>query len=354
MATRRTIHAVLRLAALGLALAAGPATAAGVPPAVTHQGRLFDAKGDPITDTLDITFAIYDAENAGAPIWSEVHAVTLDEGYYSVRLGEMTPFGTVFDGSVRWLGITVGADPEMTPRAAIDSVPYALFGGDIRSDVSVTSVEIGGFGPVIDSQGKWVGSLDGLDGPAGPAGPEGQAGPAGPPGPPGPEGVEGPVGPIGLMGPQGPAGDKGATGPQGPEGPVGPQGAVGPAGPQGIQGIQGPPGPQSHDTCPANYTKVSLTRSTLCIREFGTTTNWNTAQINCNNNADGGALCTHLQLRRACSHGGVPIVVNRWLGDRVSDDAALRTNMADCGNFDEENDIGDNHGYYCCVEWMKY
>ena len=45
--------------------------------------------------------------DAKAPLWSEVHSIELDRGYFSVRLGDLVPFGGVFDGSERFLGITV-------------------------------------------------------------------------------------------------------------------------------------------------------------------------------------------------------------------------------------------------------
>ncbi|MFY0540663.1 collagen-like protein [Nannocystis pusilla] len=225
-----------------------------MPELVTHQGRLFDTTGSPVNGTQDLTFTIYDAEIAGNELWSETITVDFDEGYFSVRLGEQLVLDeNVFDGSTRWLGITVGADPEMTPRAAIVSVPYAMFAGDVRGEINPTNVNIQGFGPVIDQNGQWVGDPSGLIGPAGPPGPAGAAGPAGPEGPAGPAGPEGPAGPAGPAGPEGapgpagPAGPAGATGPagpMGPAGPAGPAGATGPAGPAGPAGVQGPAGPQ--------------------------------------------------------------------------------------------------------------
>ncbi|MCY1056885.1 collagen-like protein [Nannocystis sp. SCPEA4] len=233
------------------------AHALAVPALVTHQGRLFDANGSPVTGAQDLTFAIYDAEVDGNEIWAETITVDFDEGFFSVRLGEQLVLDeNVFDGSTRWLGITVGADPEMTPRAAIVSVPYAMFAGDVRGEINPTNVNIQGFGQVINENGQWVGDPSGLIGPAGPPGPAGPAGPAGadgaagpegpagPAGPAGPEGPEGPAGPAGPDGPAGAAGPAGPAGPEGPAGPAGPDGQPGPAGPQGPQGAEGPAGPQ--------------------------------------------------------------------------------------------------------------
>ncbi|WAS96683.1 collagen-like protein [Nannocystis punicea] len=248
--SRRCLAAALATAAM----APLAAHALAVPELVTHQGRLFDANGSLVNGAHDLTFTIHDAEVAGNEVWSETITVDFDDGYFSVRLGEQLVLDeNVFDGSTRWLGITVDADPEMTPRAAIVSVPYAMFAGDVRGEINPTNVNIQGFGAVIDANGQWVGDPSGLIGPAGPPGPagpagpagsEGPAGPSGPAGPPGAVGPSGPAGPMGLAGPMGPAGPQGPAGAAGAAGPPGPAGAAGPAGPQGPQGPAGPPGPQ--------------------------------------------------------------------------------------------------------------
>ncbi len=192
---------------------------AGVPSTISHQGRLYDANSAPISGTLDVLFAIYDSPQAPTPLWSELHTLTFDEGYYSAALGTVTAFpASLFDGSARYFGMTVGTDPEMTPRAEIGSVPYALLAGDAVGDIHPTSVSIAGIGPVIDANGQWVGSPTGL---VGPQGADGAMGPIGP---------QGPAGDLGPTGPQGPPGPAGATGPQGPQGPQGPVGPTGPAG----------------------------------------------------------------------------------------------------------------------------
>ncbi|MBK9756466.1 MAG: hypothetical protein IPO88_23805 [Nannocystis sp.] len=43
---------------------------ADVPQVVTHQGRLFDAQGDPVVGAQDITFVIYDSEINGLELWA--------------------------------------------------------------------------------------------------------------------------------------------------------------------------------------------------------------------------------------------------------------------------------------------
>jgi hypothetical protein len=230
------------VAFLGTMLVAHEA-AAVVPPTITHQGRLFDADGAPVSDTYQVVFTVYTAANGGSAIWSETHSITFDEGYYSIALGATTPFDdAVIDGSTRYMGIAIGGDDELSPRGVVGSVPYAMLANDVNGDINPSSVNVGGT-PVIDENGQWVGDPTGLMGPQGPAGAAGATGatgatgPQGPAGPQGPQGAQGAMGPAGPAGPQGPQGATGATGPQGATGATGPQGATGATGPQGPSGV---------------------------------------------------------------------------------------------------------------------
>ncbi|WP_438028887.1 collagen-like protein [Sorangium sp. So ce233] len=264
-----TIARYMTASALAAGAIAGAGTAAAaVPSTITHQGRLYDAEGAPIDETIEVVFALYDARDASTPLWSEAHAITFEDGFFSVRLGSIVPFqGAIFDGAERYLGITVGDDVELKPRATVASVPYALLAGNVSGDITPSSVTVNTSNGstvlidqsgiavngtlVIDENGQWVGSPTGLQGPegpvgpAGPEGPTGATGPAGPPGqagPTGPAGAAGPVGPRGPEGPEGPAGPAGAIGPAGPVGPTGPVGPAGPVGPRGPEGPAGPAG----------------------------------------------------------------------------------------------------------------
>ena len=249
-----------RLGILGISAAAlitASAASAAVPSTLTQQGRLFDSSGAPVAGSVSIVFTIYDSASGGTALWTETQTVTLDEGYFSARLGESTPIPSgVFDGSTRYLGVTVGTDPEMTPRQTIVSVPYALMANNAVGDITPTSISVNGT-TVIDSSGQWVGPSTGLVGPTGPTGPTGPAGadgatgptgPQGDPGPQGAQGIQGAQGPVGPAGPAGPTGPTGATGPTGPAGLPGPTGVAGPTGPTGPTGPAGP-APGTYNFC---------------------------------------------------------------------------------------------------------
>ncbi len=221
---------VALVVALGLTLVTAGASA-GVPGTLIQQGRLYDANDAPINATESVTFALFTSANGLTQVWSETQLVTFDDGYFSVELASATPFSAgVFDGSERYLEITVGSSTPLSPRAPIGSVPYAMVAGDVNGDIHPTSVSIGAM-EVIDATGNWVGpGISGAPGPTGPQGapgPQGAMGPEGPMGPAGPQGVAGPMGPAGPQGPMGPAGPQGVAGPMGPAGPQGPAGAGG-------------------------------------------------------------------------------------------------------------------------------
>ncbi len=221
--------------AIAASLATGQARA-GVPNLLTQQGRVLTTSGTPLTGSMTVLFAIYDTQNGTTPLWSESQNLTFDDGYFSTELGSVTTFpATLWNGSQRYLGVTIGSDPEMAPREDVTSVPYALVAGDVNGDIHPSSVTINGT-QVINSTGQWVGPSSGLVGPTGPAGAQGPAGPAGAQGPAGPAGAQGPAGADGAAGP---AGAQGPVGPAGAQGPVGPAGAQGPAGPQGATGPSG-------------------------------------------------------------------------------------------------------------------
>jgi hypothetical protein len=224
------------------------AVALAVPPYLSEQGRLFDDTGMPVANgTIAITFSIYAGASGGSPLWTETQMITTDDGYFSAVLGDMSNGGTalpndLFNGSTRYLGVTVASDGEMTPRQPLVSVPYALVArGVVNEDGDV----------VINPQGQWVGSPTGLVGPTGPAGDAGARGATG---------AQGPTGPIGPTGPMGPGGANGVTGPTGPRGATGPTGPAGMNGNNGANGQPGPPGPTGPS--PGTFSCTTVTSQT--------------------------------------------------------------------------------------------
>ncbi len=100
-------------------------THAHVPKKVAYQGYLTNASGQPVSATVNVTFRLYATAVAGSPIWAETQSVVVASGQYTVMLGSDTPLDLDFADPL-YLGVSVGADPEMSPRQALSSVPYAL------------------------------------------------------------------------------------------------------------------------------------------------------------------------------------------------------------------------------------
>ncbi len=240
----------IAIMAVNFALLGGSEVLAGVPLTLHHQGRIVDKNTGPLSGVQQVTFKIYDSQNATNAIWSETVSTTFENGYYSVQLGLVTPLSVdIFKKNKSlFLGVTVGSGSELKPRISLASVPYAILAHTAENlsggIVDAKTIKIGGK-VIVDSQGKWVGSTAGLKGdscsidgvkstntglevkfkcgnkitpiiiPKGPKGDRGPRGPQGPKGDPGPRGPQGPKGPKGDPGPRGPKGPKGDPGPVG-------------------------------------------------------------------------------------------------------------------------------------------
>lgn len=94
-----------------------------VPNYMNYQGRLTDATGNPVDTTMNIRFTIYDDYTGGTMLSSELQNVTVTDGIFDVVLQWEHP-REVFDGTLRYLAIQLGAGPESDPRAPIMPVAY--------------------------------------------------------------------------------------------------------------------------------------------------------------------------------------------------------------------------------------
>jgi hypothetical protein len=120
---------LIALALLVLSIPFSPGVA-DIPTFMSYQGLLRDGVGDPVADgAYSITFRLYDVEIGGTALWTETQTVTVADGVFNAKLGKVTPLSTLDFVVPYWLGISVGADPEMTPRVELATSPYAGHAG---------------------------------------------------------------------------------------------------------------------------------------------------------------------------------------------------------------------------------
>ncbi|HUT52935.1 MAG TPA: penicillin-insensitive murein endopeptidase [bacterium] len=98
-----------------------------VPQRISYQGRLLPADGGTVGTTANFTFTIFDADTAGASLWTETqNSVPLDQGLFSVELGAVNPiYPTHLSDKDLWLAVAANGEA-LLPREKLASVGYAL------------------------------------------------------------------------------------------------------------------------------------------------------------------------------------------------------------------------------------
>ena len=155
-----------------------------VPQLISFQGRLTNNNRITVPDgNQNIKFGIYSASSGGTCLWSaantDANTATIDcpanapggaitvnvtDGIFYVLLGDTTASqnalpDTLFDANTTlFLGITVGADAEMSPRVRLASSPYSMQSGSADLLDAFNSSQTGGNNvvAVTDASGNLV------------------------------------------------------------------------------------------------------------------------------------------------------------------------------------------------------
>ena len=100
---------------------------AEIPKLINYQGMLTDDMGNPLNGNYNLTFKIYSQSSGGTALWTETqNNVSVENGLFNVILGGTNPISsTMFDDTLRYFAITMGTDPELSPRIRLTSVGYA-------------------------------------------------------------------------------------------------------------------------------------------------------------------------------------------------------------------------------------
>lgn len=101
---------------------------ASVPPLLNYQGKLATSDGGCLNDTVQMTFSIYPDTLDSPADWSETQSeVIVKDGIFNVLLGIVDSLpSSVFNGSIKFLGVRVESDPEMRPLKPIVTSAYAF------------------------------------------------------------------------------------------------------------------------------------------------------------------------------------------------------------------------------------
>jgi hypothetical protein len=95
---------------------------------INFQALLTSEQGNPINmpnGEHELDFRLYDSAAGGEPVGEVLDVVvTLDDGVASTQVGPMDP--AWFDGTARWMGVTVDNGEELTPLIPLGAVPYAF------------------------------------------------------------------------------------------------------------------------------------------------------------------------------------------------------------------------------------
>lgn len=127
-----TIVAGATVWVMGLCGMAGSSVAQGT--AFTYQGEL-SLGGVPVNGTADLKFALFTAASGGSPVSSsvEVSGAMLESG----RFTQVLDFGKAWDGSERWVEISVrspsgnGSYVVLSPRQKVTAAPYAGYAAGV-------------------------------------------------------------------------------------------------------------------------------------------------------------------------------------------------------------------------------
>jgi len=107
---------------------------AQIPRTINYQGVLTDAGGEAVPDgNYNLTFRIYNTASGGTALWTEGLLVSVSKGIFNVTLGKVVPLTLPFDDQY-WLGITVGAAAELSPRVEFTSSAYSMIAHTVVDD----------------------------------------------------------------------------------------------------------------------------------------------------------------------------------------------------------------------------
>lgn len=135
--------AASRMGREGIQQPPSDATASAIPGQINYQGYLTDVDGNPVSATLSMTFAIYDAPAGGSHLWTESQTVVVEDGLFGAILGSISPIpaGVFSSGTERYLEHKIDSQA-LSPRTKLTSVGYAYI--STFADSAASAGRVGG------------------------------------------------------------------------------------------------------------------------------------------------------------------------------------------------------------------
>ncbi len=156
MFKKRLTHSIithLMIAAAFLLVAMAPGSHAAVPDGINYQAYLTNADGSPVDASVSITFAAYNVDLGGVPLWNQTQPVIVEQGLFTVQLGNpANPFPAgLFDGPV-YIGMFVAGE-ELLPRRPLTTTAYSFKANDADTVDGADAADLDQSGEVAALQG---------------------------------------------------------------------------------------------------------------------------------------------------------------------------------------------------------
>jgi hypothetical protein len=102
---------------------------------INYQGKLTDSTNMAVPDgPYEMEFNIYTEPSGSPPVWTQTYSganeVQVTSGLFSVMLGSTSPLTSVDFNQTLYLGVTIEADAEMTPRKILGASPAAFIAAE--------------------------------------------------------------------------------------------------------------------------------------------------------------------------------------------------------------------------------
>ena len=164
--TTRFLSTLATIALCGVAMVHAQA-----PRAINYQGYLTSPNGAAISASMPMVFRIYGVASGGAALHTEPQTVAVTNGIFNVLLGTAAALTLPFDAQY-YLGVTVGADAELSPRQPLAASPYSIRAASAEalattavvpglqiSDASVTAAKLASNGCTVGQVMQFNGSV---------------------------------------------------------------------------------------------------------------------------------------------------------------------------------------------------